>query len=91
VPRLRRLGVTPPAVFYKYVLEIPLGANARREVFLIFKESLTNVAKHAAATRVKIDFDLSHDDLKFSIADNGQGFDLETGGPVLTARRFLRK
>ena len=69
-----------------YVLEIPLGANARREVFLIFKESLTNIAKHAEATRVKIDFDISQDDLKLSITDNGHGFDLERGGPTLAAR-----
>lgn len=69
-----------------YVLEIPLGANARREVFLIFKETLTNVAKHANATRVKIDFDMSPDDLKLSITDNGQGFDFETSGPALAAR-----
>src|SRR4029078_4858428 len=69
-----------------YVLEIPLGANARREVFLIFKESLTNIAKHSRATRVRIDFDMSPDDLKLSITDNGQGFDVGTRGPALAAR-----
>ena len=69
-----------------YVLETPLGANARREVFLIFKESLTNIAKHAEATRVRIDFDISQDDLKLSITDNGHGFDLERSGPTLAAR-----
>jgi signal transduction histidine kinase len=69
-----------------YVLEIPLGANARREVFLIFKESLTNIAKHANATLVKIDFDMSQNDLKLSITDNGHGFDLEQSGPTLAAR-----
>jgi signal transduction histidine kinase/streptogramin lyase len=69
-----------------YVLEIPLGANARREVFLIFKESLTNIAKHANATQVEIDFDVSQDDLRLSITDNGDGFDLEQSGPALAAR-----
>ena len=69
-----------------YVLELPLGANARREVFLIFKESLTNIAKHADATLVKIDFDISQDDLRLSISDNGHGFDLERSGPALSAR-----
>src|SRR4030095_1208421 len=69
-----------------YVLEIPLGANARREVFLIFKESLTNIARHANATQVKIYFDLSPDDLKLSIIDNGQGLDLESSGPALAGR-----
>ena len=31
--------------------EIALGANVRREVFLIFKEAVTNVVKHAACSR----------------------------------------
>ncbi|HSQ22976.1 MAG TPA: ATP-binding protein, partial [Pyrinomonadaceae bacterium] len=69
-----------------HVLEIPLGANARREVFLIFKESLTNIAKHADATRVKIDFDVSEDDLRLSITDNGHGFDLAHRGAALAGR-----
>jgi len=69
-----------------YVLEIPLGANARREVFLIFKESLTNIAKHSRATRVRIDFDMSPDDLKLSITDNGQGFDVGSRGPAPASR-----
>jgi len=54
--------------------EIPLGANARREVFLIFKESLTNAVKHAAATHVSIVFDFSNELLTLTIKDNGHGF-----------------
>ena len=57
--------------------EIPLGANARREVFLIFKESLANVVKHSGATRVEIDLTLSLDYLTLRVADNGRGFDAE--------------
>jgi signal transduction histidine kinase/ligand-binding sensor domain-containing protein len=69
-----------------YAPEIPLGANARREVFLIFKESLTNVVKHAGASRVKIEFDFSRSYLTLRITDNGRGFDLEGLGPALLAR-----
>jgi len=55
--------------------EIPLGANARREIFLIFKESLNNVIKHSDATQVRIEFKVSTNALTLEIADNGKGFD----------------
>jgi signal transduction histidine kinase/ligand-binding sensor domain-containing protein len=55
--------------------DIPLGANPRREVFLIFKESLTNIVKHAEATHVVITFNFSREILTLRIADNGKGFE----------------
>ena len=58
-----------------YAPEVPLGANPRREVFLIFKESLANVVKHSKATQVYIEFDFSHEQLLLKISDNGIGFD----------------
>ena len=54
--------------------EIPLGANPRREVFLIFKESLTNIVKHSEATQVKIALSFSREVLTLKIEDNGKGF-----------------
>lgn len=56
--------------------EIPLGANPRREVFLIFKESLANVVKHSGATRVSVELTFSADSLKLRIADDGHGLDV---------------
>jgi signal transduction histidine kinase len=61
---------TPP-----FAPEIPLGANARREVFLIFKESLTNIVKHSGATQILIEFGFAADSLTLKIVDNGKGFD----------------
>lgn len=51
-----------------------LGANIRREVFLIFKESVNNIVKHSAATQVIIDLAVAGGWLTFSISDNGKGF-----------------
>ncbi len=59
-----------------YAPEVPLGANARREVFLIFKECLTNAVKHSQATHVEIRFEFSSDLLTLSVTDNGKGFDV---------------
>jgi signal transduction histidine kinase len=54
--------------------DIQLGANIRREVFLIFKESVNNIVKHSAATQVMIDLAVAGGWLTFSITDNGKGF-----------------
>jgi len=55
--------------------EIPLGANPRREVFLIFKESLANIVKHSGASHVRIQFDFSAPYLTLQIRDDGRGFE----------------
>ncbi len=56
--------------------DIPLGANIRREVFLIFKESVNNLVRHSACTEVKIDFQIAEGALKLTVSDNGKGFDV---------------
>lgn len=46
-------------------------------LFRIFQEALTNVAKHAHATRVEISLAREGDSLKLEIADNGRGISAE--------------
>lgn len=55
--------------------DIELGANVRREVFLIFKESVNNVVKHSACTHAAIEFQIHGDWLVLTVGDNGRGFD----------------
>lgn len=57
--------------------EAPLSGEVRRNVFLVVKESLHNVLKHAGASKVDIDFSLVGDRLEIRILDNGKGFDEE--------------
>jgi two-component system sensor histidine kinase UhpB len=52
---------------------IPLSSDAAITVFRIVQEALTNVAKHARATRVKVTLALHQGDLQVTITDNGQG------------------
>ncbi len=47
------------------------GVN-RRNIFLLVKESLNNVVKHADATDVAVEFDLDRN-LRISVRDNGKG------------------
>ena len=71
----------------EFAPEIPLGANARREVFLIFKETLTNAVKHSQATQVTINFDFSDEFLTLTIGDNGHGFISEQGTTAFADRK----
>jgi signal transduction histidine kinase len=57
--------------------EISLNSNVRREVFLVFKEAVNNVAKHSDATEVEIDLGVSQTDVLLTIKDNGKGFKVE--------------
>jgi signal transduction histidine kinase len=60
--------------------EIPLGANVRREVFLIFKEAVTNVIKHAACDSADVTLAIEDGVLTLEVRDDGRGFD--AAGPT---------
>jgi signal transduction histidine kinase len=55
--------------------DIRLGANMRREVFLIFKESVNNMVRHSGCTEANIDFQIADRRLSLEVSDNGKGFD----------------
>ena len=59
--------------------EEPLVLDAERStaIFRIFQESLTNVARHASATRVEARLEREANQLIFLVRDNGRGFDPE--------------
>lgn len=57
--------------------ELPVSwpMESRRQVFLFFKEALTNILRHAKATRVELSAQVISSTLELIIQDNGQGFD----------------
>jgi len=59
---------------------IELGANLRREIFLVFKETVNNVVKHSDCSRAEIEFHIDSDWLVLMIKDNGKGFDVASVG-----------
>lgn len=78
-------------------LEVPdrlpgrtLSATVRHNVFLIVKEALHNVVKHAAATEVTLRMVTGDDVLKLMIEDNGKGFHPEPQGPDVTGGGLRR-
>src|SRR6266550_835628 len=50
-----------------------LPENIEATVYYIVLEALTNVAKHAQATKAKVEMTLAGDTLKFEITDDGRG------------------
>ncbi|MFM9984605.1 MAG: two-component regulator propeller domain-containing protein [Flavobacteriales bacterium] len=53
--------------------ENPLGMNARKNIYLIFKEIINNIAKHSKAQRADIEIASRGDFLQILITDNGRG------------------
>jgi ligand-binding sensor domain-containing protein/signal transduction histidine kinase len=63
--------------------------DLKRSAFLAFKEAVTNIARHAAASSVEIDISLENGMFAFTVRDNGKGFAAEeaSGGNGLGSLR----
>jgi signal transduction histidine kinase len=55
--------------------ELGIGAEVRRQVFLIFKECVHNVIRHANCTHVEIEVRVEGEGLVVRVRDNGAGFE----------------
>lgn len=53
----------------------PMGLEVQRNLFLILKEAVVNIAKHSEATETTITVKLEKEHLWVQISDNGKGFD----------------
>ncbi|HVE59775.1 MAG TPA: two-component regulator propeller domain-containing protein [Pyrinomonadaceae bacterium] len=64
------------------IADIALGANLRREVYLIFKESVNNIVKHAECKTVEIELIIENSEIRLILRDDGKGFEnnRENGG-----------
>jgi ligand-binding sensor domain-containing protein/signal transduction histidine kinase len=61
--------------------DVSMSAEVRRNVFLVFKESLNNVLKHSGATEVTLSMTQSANTIIFHVQDNGRGFDPSSPSP----------
>jgi signal transduction histidine kinase len=59
----------------------PLVSEARHNLFLTFEETLNNVLKHSAASKVKVEMTLTAREFAVKVMDDGKGFLV----PVLSA------
>ncbi len=63
-----------PVTFNSSVANLQTPALIKTGLFRIYQESLTNIARHANATRVEVNFDIIDDKISLTIRDNGRGF-----------------
>ena len=64
-----------PCKFSSTVKEIDLPTDQATAIFRIFQEALTNIAKHAKASKVTVKFAASKGGLSLKIIDNGKGIE----------------
>jgi signal transduction histidine kinase len=69
------------------VIDQRLPENIEATAYYIVSEALTNVVKHAQATRAKVDMTLTDDMLKFEVTDDGRGGADPTGGSGILGLR----
>jgi PAS domain S-box-containing protein len=65
------------ASFKSSVSELPLGGSIATNIFRIYQEALTNVARHSGATGVHAYLAVADGVLELNVRDNGTGFDMQ--------------
>jgi signal transduction histidine kinase len=60
-----------------HIPETDVSGVKRRNIFLVLKESINNVMKHAKATEVEINIRFEGNSMLIEITDNGKGIDSE--------------
>jgi ligand-binding sensor domain-containing protein/two-component sensor histidine kinase len=74
--------------------DLKLGADTRREVFLIFKESVNNIVRHSECAAAEVEFMIKDGWLELKLSDNGHGFNPEQvsdGNGLLNMRQRALK
>jgi signal transduction histidine kinase len=56
--------------------DAPLSLNARKDLYLIFKEAVNNAAKYSHCTKVTVHISHNNGELVLQVSDNGNGFDM---------------
>lgn len=71
-----RMGIDCHIAVRSEKLDMP--DEAAIAIFRIFQEALTNIARHAEASRVEIDAAVDADGLRIAVRDNGKGLSTQT-------------
>lgn len=58
---------------------VRLDADIRRQIYLVFKEAIHNVARHSGATEVQIQLHTDGNSICLTVEDNGRGLDGAAG------------
>lgn len=79
----------------KYSLKFPdqisgkINIENRQNIWLMFKEIITNTVRHSGATQAEVDVSFKNGKMRIKVTDNGSGFDVgsvKTGNGVKNIR-----
>ncbi|WP_431612387.1 sensor histidine kinase [Chryseobacterium sp. 'Rf worker isolate 10'] len=75
---LEQVNKNVEVIFRHITIQIPISSPVKLNLFRIVQELITNILKHAEATRVDVSLRISLNYLMLTIEDNGRGFIVET-------------
>lgn len=85
-----RLLLESSAVHLHYDPPPPLPAEIERPLALVLREAATNIARHAAATRARVELVREAEQVCMQIIDNGRGGISEDGNGLCGMRERIR-
>ncbi len=62
---------------YQHAKSLKMSMEQRGNVYMMYKEAINNIAKHAQATKVSVLISKTKEGFKLEISDNGKGFDYQ--------------
>jgi two-component system nitrate/nitrite sensor histidine kinase NarX len=85
-------GDGPEAVLVENKVDVPIAPEIQAQLIRILQEALSNVRKHAQASRVRVSFCEEDGDVVLEVQDNGVGFSsAEVAGPSRHGLRGMRE
>ena len=91
VDYLRPAGIRCRLDFPEQIPSRELSTNLRHNLFLVIKEALHNIVKHASATEIWLRVDLQEEMLEVIIEDNGRGFAQAPDNALADGLRNMRQ
>ncbi|OOQ59551.1 ligand-binding sensor domain-containing protein [Mucilaginibacter pedocola] len=76
IPLLELRGMKFEFNFEDGLQDTRISMEARKNIYLIFKECINNILKHAGAKAISVNVSRVTDGYEFVVADNGKGFDV---------------
>ncbi|MEP6613546.1 MAG: triple tyrosine motif-containing protein, partial [Mucilaginibacter sp.] len=76
IPLLEARNINFDIDIQEDILGARVKMEARKNIFMIFKECVNNILKHADCTAVKITINRANNQLELTINDDGKGFDI---------------
>ena len=72
---LESAGIDLDFKYSENIADMKLGAEERKNIYLVFKEAINNIVKYSGANRVNVNVQVESGRLTMLITDDGKGFD----------------